>query len=174
MRFALLLIVMLSPPMLIAAQTPTIPPGTRVKVQTQQNTRVNGSLISQSSDSIIVATGDAMRTVIASDAVTRIDVSKGRSHLHGAVRGMKVGAVTTGGVVTLIFAVAYIGSRAEDMSIAPFFAYTAVSAAIGAMYGAAIGGMFGAERWSTVYSAPIQVTFRPSQGAPGAGVSIRF
>lgn len=175
MRCALLLILALFLPAPISAQAPTIPPGTRVRVETQQRARVDGTLMSQSSDSIIVATPRPLRTAVASGDVTRIAVSKGRSHVQGALRGMKIGAAIVGGAATFMVGAAYFGGRTEESSIVPLYAFAVSGAAVGAMSGAAFGGMLGAEKWSTVYSAAMRVSVRPFQSrVPGVGVSIRF
>ena len=169
MRFALLIPVLFLP-LPTAAQVPTIPPGTRVRVETQQKTRAEGALMSQTSDSIIVATRRATRTAVASAAVTRIAVSSGRSSAHGAFWGMKLGAAVGGGAVALLFT-GFAGGL-PGFQILP---YAVVGAAIGGTYGAAAGSIRGVERWSAVYSAPNRVSFGPFQGgAPGVGVSIRF
>lgn len=175
MRRTLLFIFVASAPAAIAAQAPTIPLGTRVRVEMQGKIKVDGTLMSQTEDSIIVSSPGTLRTVVASESVARIRVSEGRSHAQGAVRGMKIGTVVAGGGVALIFGAAYIESTENNKSIALLFAFVAAGAVTGAMYGAAIGGIFGAERWTTVYSSPVRVSFRPAQsGAPGVGVSIWF
>jgi hypothetical protein len=131
--------------------------------------------MSQTGDSLIVAAPEAIRTVVASAGVTRIDVSRGRSRMQGAIRGMKVGTTIVGGGLAIIFTTAYIAEGGTGDSIAELLAYTAYGAAAGAMYGAGVGALLGAETWSTVYSAPHRVSFGPSRSGPiGVGVSIRF
>ena len=169
MRFALLILVLVLP-LPTAAQGPTIPPGTRVRVETQQKKRAEGTLMSQTSDSIIVATRRSTRTAVASAAVTRIAVSSGRSRAHGALWGMKLGAALGGGGVILLFT-GFAGGL-PGFQILP---YAVVGAAFGGAYGAVARSIRGVERWSTVYSIPIRVSFGQLLGsAPGVNVSIRF
>ena len=175
MRFALFLILVVWPPASIVAQAPTIPAGTRVKVETHQRTRVAGTLMSQTRDSIIVAAPGAIRTVVASEAVTRIAVSKGRSRVHGALRGMRVGSVVIGGGTAVIMTVAFVDGGVGENNVGPFVVLTAIGAAMGAIYGGTMGVLFPVERWFTVYSASSRVSVGPFQGSvPGVGVSIRF
>ena len=130
--------------------------------------------MSQTPDSIMVAVPGAIRTVVASDDVTRIAVSEGRSRVHGARRGMTYGAAIVGGAATLLFTAAYIGEGGTG-DFGDVVVLSAITAVSGAIYGAAIGGLIGHERWSTVYSAPIRVSLGPSRrGSPGVGLSIRF
>ena len=175
MRFALLILVLILP-LPTAAQGPTIPHGTRVRVETQQKTRAEGTLMSQTSDSIIVATRRATRTAVASAAVTRIAVSSGRSRAHGALWGMKLGAVVLGGGIGLLLGGAYVSSNSEHKSTSGIIPLMVAGAAVGGMYGAVAGTIRGVERWSTVYAAPIRVSFGQFQGssARGVSVSIRF
>ena len=175
MRFVLLFFLASLPAASTAAQANTIPSGTRVKIETQPKTQVVGKLLSQLGDSIIITGAGSHRIALASDAVTRVEVSRGRSHVHGALRGMKVGSLAVGGGVGLIVGAAYIDGYSDRNSIVPLYVLVFSGAAVGAVYGAAIGGILGAERWSTLYSAPMRVSFGPVQsGAPGVGVSIRF
>lgn len=175
MRRALLFVLFSIAPATTAAQAPLIPLGSRVRVETQQRGRVDGTLMSQTEDSIVVAAPGALRTVVVSASIARIRVSEGRSRARGAVRGMKIGAAVGGGSVALVFGAAYIGSTDSNKKITGLLSFVAVGVLEGVMVGAGIGALVGAEAWTTVYSRPIRVGFQSSQsGAPGVGVSITF
>jgi len=179
MRRALLFICLSATSAAVAAQAPTIPPGTRVRIETRERGTFDGTLMSQTSDSFFVAGPGALRTLVASESVTRLRVSEGRSHARGAVRGMKIGAAVGGGGMALVIGAAFIGSTAKDKyngeSLGMAVGLVASGALVGVMYGAGIGALFAVERWTTVYSNPLRVSFRPApSGAPGVGVSVRF
>lgn len=88
---------------------------------------------------------------------------------------MKLGAAVVGGGVALLLGGAYVSSNLEHKSTSGIIPLTVAGAAIGGGYGAVAGSIRGVERWSTVYSAPIRVSFRPFPSSwPGIGVSIRF
>lgn len=81
--------------------------------------------------------------------------------------------------MALITGASYLGSTNKsqngDETLSAVFALVASGAFTGAMFGAGIGALLGAERWTTVYSSPVRVSFRPApSGARGVGVSVRF
>jgi hypothetical protein len=173
MRAALLFFLVQIPAASIAAQVP-IPAGAKVKIGTHAKASVVGTLLSQSGDSIVITTAGSKRSAVASNVVTRIEVSQGRSHKHGAFRGMKIGSLSLGGGLALAVAAAYLSDDVQN-GIVPLYMTAFYGAAVGAVCGVVIGGILGTERWSTLYSAPMRVTFGPVQrGTPGVGLSIRF
>lgn len=94
MRRALLLI-FLGVPLAGGAQVPTIIPGARVRVETRQtDKRLEGTLMSQTADSLTIASVGAIRTVVPSGSITTIRVSQGKSHGAGAIRGSRSEAVS--------------------------------------------------------------------------------
>src|SRR5215813_2717458 len=122
-RFAVALAVILpSAAGLMAAQVPTVPVGTRVRVDTpESNARLSGTLTSQSVDSIAIETTDATRTVSLA-SVRRVDVSRGVSHLDGAVRGMNIGSLALGGTTaTLLLAAHFLWPKHDciDLCVDP-------------------------------------------------------
>lgn len=160
------------------AQVPTLVPGARVRIETTQlRDRVEGTLMSQTSDSLVVASVGAVRTTLPASFVTKIKASEGKSHGAGAIRGIKIGAII-GGAVGLLVAAAYH----EDYSTTTgtdqsneLLAFAALEAAGGAIWGAAIGGIVGTEKWTTVYEAPVRFGMgRGINGAPVVGLAIRF
>ena len=173
MRRSLLFILSCCVPASIAGQATAIPLGARVQVETHDEASITGTLMSQTEDSVIVATPEAPRVVASWESVARVQVSDGRTRTRGAVRGMKVGAAVGGGIIAITFGVAFLGAR--DANVGDLFAYVGSGAVVGAVYGAAIGSLVRAERWTTVYAGPTQVSFLPTlSGVPGVAGSIRF
>ncbi len=157
------------------AQVPTVAPGTRVRMEfARPSPKVVGVVMSQTADSIAIGTGRAIQTV-ASASIERFRVSGGKSHTHGAVRGMKMGTLIGGGAVFLVFGAYYLASSEPNKNPGGLAVYTAAGALEGALLGAAIGGALGAERWSTIYHRPVRIAVLPlPNGAAGAGLSISF
>ena len=170
-RFCVAVILCVGPAMLTAQAVP-IPLGARVRVEMRDKTRFDGTLMSQSADSVAVASPKAIRTAVATGDISRVRRSEGKSRGHGAVKGLKVGAVIVGGVGALVVAG---GSNVND-NVAQAAVFGAVGGAIaGALYGAVIGAIVGAEKWTTVYTIPARLSFVPAPtGAPGIAVTFRF
>jgi hypothetical protein len=177
MRRALLLI-FLGVPLAGGAQVPTIIPGARVRVESRQiDKNLEGTVMSQTADSVIVASVGAIRTAVASGSITRIRVSQGKSHGAGAIKGIKIGGgIGLGLGVLLGLAIAAGPSTSEYPNPGGVAAVVAALYAVsGAMWGAAIGGAVGAEKWTTVYSIPMRISVgRPQRRAPGVSLSITF
>ena len=162
-------------PEMILAQTPPIPVGARIRLELTDKSRLEGSLVQQRADSVVVASTRGVHTPVATEYIARIRRSDGKSHGLGAKRGAVIGATIVGGATTLIFGGAALASSSpnNDYGLVPAFIFA--GALTGAFYGVIIGGIIGAERWTTVSSAPMRVSFLPTQiGAPGVGVAIRF
>jgi len=170
-----LLLVLLGVPAFGGAQVPMISEGTRVRVERPATKKVDGILMSQTADSMQIAAPQA--TMIASESISRIRESAGRSHARGAAKGAKIGAVVVGGGFALIVIGAYVSS--SDANKSGLGEWLAIGAIIGGVEGAVLGGLIGAlagaERWRTIYSSPVRLTIRPpASGATGAGLSFAF
>ena len=165
------------------AQVPTIPLGTRVRLDAP---RPNGSLVgtvkSQSADSIAIETNDSTRVVpIAS--VKRIAVSEGQSRSEGARRGMKIGGIGLGGAMAVFLFASYVASPNNNCGgadecldpIAAFPYLVPASALVGGLAGGIIGAIAGAERWDTRYLAHVRVSILPGpNGVMRVGLSLSF
>ena len=90
-------------PMTLAAQALPIPLGTRVRLEMHDKSRLEGILISQSADSLVVAPPTPVVTAVSTEYIARVRRSEGKSHAHGAVQGIKIGAVIGGGATALLF-----------------------------------------------------------------------
>lgn len=160
---------------MLSAQTVPIPIGARVRVEMCDKSRLDGTLMMRTADSVAVALPRAVRTVVATEYISRVRRSEGKSHGHGAVKGLKIGAVIGGGATTLVMGGAYLGSSAENKDATWVAFFAAAGAMTGALYGGVIGAIVGAERWTTVYTFPARLSFvPPPTGAPGIGVTFRF
>ncbi len=151
------------------AQFPSIIPGARVRVEGLNHRKLEGTLMSQTADSITIAAVGAILTTVASGSLTRVRVSQGKSHGAGAIKGMKIGGGIGLGVGLLAGLVSPPGERAAiGMSVAG-------GALGGVIWGAAIGSIVGAAKWTTVYTAPLRIAIgRAENGAMTLGLAMRF
>jgi hypothetical protein len=141
-------------PSIAAAQVPTLAVGSRLRVYQPAVSRIEGTLMAQTADSLTVASVRATRALIPSARVGRIQVSEGEKASAGALKGAKIGGVL--GLAGGLFLAALAsdldsGFRGEDfavLSVAGMFN--------GALYGAVIGAVVGAEKWTTVYRSGVR------------------
>jgi hypothetical protein len=162
------------------AQVPTIPLGTRVRLDLPKpNDGLTGTLTFQSADEITISTRDSFSLVVAVASVRRIDVSGGVSHPDGTMRGMKIGGLGFGGVMAALLiadAVTSVGARDKlfnPLAAIPYLVPPAV--VVGGLAGGIVGGLVGREHWDTVYSAGLRVSVLPAKsGAMSVGLSMRF
>jgi len=163
-------------------QAPTVPPGTRVRVNAAwPNTDVVGRVQSSTADTIAVETYAGTRSVPLA-TVKRIDVSVGRSHAEGARRGFLYGAIGLGGTVAAVLVAGHFvanddtcgGSECiDDLALAPIL--IPIGAAFGGVAGGIIGVLAGSEQWDGVYFAPPHISILPARkGAMSIGVSLGF
>jgi hypothetical protein len=160
-------------PRLAVGQIATLSGGTHVHIALRQaGDLVDGSVFSQSADSIGVAS-DGKTRMIPLSSIAGIQVGNGRSHSRGGVRGLEIGTMIGGGV-SLLFVGSYASydgqKRQEDL-------YAAIFASLftGAFYGGIIGAAVGSESWATVYPARVALTpWRAPNGARGLGLSLNF
>jgi len=166
---------------LAAAQVPTIPVGTRVRVEAPgPNTRLTGTVTAQSADSIAIETTEATRTVSLA-WVRRVDVSRGVSHRDGAIRGMKIGGLALGGTIAALLLAGYFaspdnncGGADECFNFGPApVLLVPVAAIVGGVSGAVIGSLVGAEHWDSIYPTRARVSVWPTgNGAVAIGLSL--
>jgi hypothetical protein len=145
-------LLLLAVPAAAGAQLRDVLPGSRVRVQSvSSDQRVEGTLMSHSPDSMVVAVSGAVRTALPYVSVSRLQVSHGKSRGAGAIRGMKIGAMIGGGTALLLAASL---SGTEEIALEDVVAVTGVYAISGGLWGLAIGSLVGAEQWRTVYADP--------------------
>lgn len=176
-------VLMLADAAVTRAQVPTIPLGTRVRLDgPRPNPGLVGTVRAQSADSIAIETADSTRAVSLA-SVRRIDVSEGRRSADGALRGMKIGAFGLGGSMTVFLVAGYIASPnnncgGADECLDPIAAlpYLVPAAAlIGGLTGAFIGAIAGAERWRRLYPTVVRASILPApNGATRFGLSLSF
>lgn len=182
--------VLYSIPVMLAAQTPAIAIGTRVSVDMHDKSRIEGTLMAQSAESLAVASPRAVRTGISSEHVARVRRSEGKTHARGAVKGLKIGTIIGGGFAAYFALVitertgtdarsAYDGPRTGEGSAydgpETVAGLATLMVASGAFYGVIIGAIVGAEKWTTVYTTPQRVSLVPAPGtAPGIGIRVGF
>jgi hypothetical protein len=157
-------------------QVPSIAPGTRVRLELERpNRKVDGTLMSQTADSIAVATDGSGIWTMPAESVVRIRVGSGKSVMRGAIRGMKIGSLVLGGGFGLLLTAAVAAGDGGTDAIPFLVVYSAIAAAEGAILGAFVGAIVRSEKWTDIYSSHVQLTVRPDRsGRTGVGLSIGF
>jgi hypothetical protein len=162
-----------------SAQLPELAQGARLKLDLAGPAKLEGTLLSQTPDSLVVAADGARIVKLSSSSVGRIRSTAGKTHGAGAKKGAKIGTIVGAGfgvLVGLAFmndgSYAY-GNAGFDQSAAPLV-FGVVGAAEGALYGLAIGAIVGAQNWKTIYERPYRVSASPMQGGMRLGLSVRY
>jgi hypothetical protein len=159
-----LLVFLLGVPAGARAQLPRLTPGTWVRIEVPG--QIDGRLVAQSTDSLTIApTGFAPMTV-ATSAIQRIKVGEPKSIAGGATNGATFGAVIGGATGLFLGGLAFVLDGGDNKRATDILLISAGGAAVGAIGGGAIGAVIRADRWTTVYSGPVQVGL--------IGLSIRF
>jgi hypothetical protein len=174
---------MLKPALLLAmcaamagAQLPEMAQGSRLKLELTSRQKFDGTLMSQTADSLVVAADGARIVRFPSSSVGRIKSTTGKSHGAGAKKGAKIGAFIGGGfglLAGLLVTEDDSYNYEWDKSTAPVL-FGAVGAAEGALYGVAIGAIVGAQNWKTIYERPYSVGLAPAPGAIRLAVTLRY
>jgi hypothetical protein len=158
------------------AQLPALATGSRLKVEMSGYRPVEGTLMSQTSDSLVIAADGARLVGIETSKVGRIKSTLGKSHSAGARKGAKIGTFIGAGFGGLL-GVAIMSDDSYDYdfdkSQAPLI-FGLVGAAEGAFYGVVIGAIAGAQDWKTIYRRPYSVSIAPAPDALRIAVSVRY
>ena len=150
MRLCFLLLLSLGS--MAEAQFMDLLPGSRLRVESRVLPgRIEGTLMSNTGDSLVIAKSGAIHTPVPRGSVTWIRVSEGRSRGAGAAKGAKIGVI----IFTGVMAMSITSVDREGLPLAG--AMIAGGAISGAFYGSIIGAIVGAERWKTVYRAPLKL-----------------
>jgi hypothetical protein len=155
------------------AQVPAMAPGSRLKVEMTDRPKVEGTLMSQTPDSLVIAANGALITAVPTANVGRISSTMGRSHGAGAWKGTKIGVMVGGGLGVLAGLAVMTDNSLDNASEAPLF-FGLLGAAEGAFYGVIIGAIAGSQDWKPVYERPYRVTLAPAPGSVRLGLSYKF
>jgi hypothetical protein len=171
-----LLILICALPAAVAAQVPAVPPGTRVRIEGHDKSRIEGTLMSQSGDSLVVASPRSLRMGMSTEQIARVRRGDGKSHAHGTVQGLKWGAGIGGGAILVLSSGLLLSSGGGTASDWGYVAGFSIGGAIsGGFYGLLIGSVIGAEKWTTLYTAAPRVSLVPGPGsAPGLALKVSF
>jgi hypothetical protein len=147
MRTALLLVALLS--VSAGAQSPSLRPGMRVRVQYDQiPDALTGSVLARTPDTLVVERAGLAPASIPTASIRRLSVSGGVTRGAGAGKGARIGAIL-GGSLGLVLGLALSSDyEAESLSL---LTATSAFASAGALWGMGIGALVRAEKWTTVY-----------------------
>lgn len=159
------------------AQSNELQPGARVRVVAPGivANRYVGTVLSRRGDTLQLGGPNAAPVFVPLDRVTSLEISRGRSRLSGAGRG-----VVWGAPIGLAFGVATATSLEDctdfgcrDATSGERGAYVFASLLAGATWGAGIGALVGRERWERFDVAP-RATFDYRAGRTRFGVALRL
>jgi hypothetical protein len=156
------------------AQIPALAPGSRLKIEMVNAQKVEGTLMSQTPDSLVIAADGALITNVPSASIGRIKSTMGKSRGAGAKKGARIGAMIGGGAGVLFGLVMTDENPSGNDGAAVPLLYGIVGAAEGALYGVIIGAIAGSQNWKTVYERPYAVTLAPASGNVRLGFSVAF
>jgi len=163
LRAALLGFALMLPLAPAGAQSGALEPGTRVRVEAPRCVPypVEGTIVSRRGDALRIerSRGNAVTVPIAT--LTRVEVSRGRSRLAGALRGGLWGAAAGlgVGVVSVVASNGCVGDCSDEPSDRE---YLLATPAAGALLGAGVGALIGRERWERV-PLPARATVGPGR-----------
>jgi hypothetical protein len=154
-------------------------PGTRVRVQAPGVLAgpLEATVIARARDTVTLTTSRGVPIHVPLAAITTAEVSRGRSHADGSVKGLTWGA-GAGLVVGLVSAIVYdarsdaCGAEPCDNKLSP--GQVVVSGFVtGAVLGAGIGAIKGVEHWERL-TIPTYVAVRPSRAGVTLMVAVPF
>jgi len=165
---------LLTPLASAGAQLAELQPGTRVRVRAPSVVagRLEGVVVQRVADTVVVTRPNAGPVSLPIAAITRAEVSRGRSRGAGALRG----ALWGGGVGLALGALAAAApnecnANCEDE--ATDVGLVVGTPVLGAAVGAAVGTAVGAERWVPL-RVPVRATFAPRRGSLEIELSVTF
>lgn len=144
-----------------AQEPPTLAPGTRVRV-TSQDGRAVGTLESIDSASIVVRRQNGRLANLSRGPGTRVDVSAGPGTCSPGHRGTCVLVGFLGGAALGFGVGALAVSSCDDVLCALYYFLTVPA---GAVVGTLVGAVVGGEHWNRA-ELPVRVSLAP--GVPGA------
>lgn len=171
------LVLLLVAPATARAQLSELQPGVRVRVEAPGIIagRLAGTILSRSGDSLDLAAPNGVPMRIATARLSKIEVSRGKSRMEGAKRGMMWGVPILGGFSTLI-ALATPACPAGRCGIdgefprGEFVMYGFIG---GALYGSGIGALIGREKWDR-YELPARPAVGMRDGRATLGINHTF
>jgi hypothetical protein len=159
------------------AQSNELQPGARVRVTAPGIVagRYVGTVLSRSGDTLQLGGPNAAPVTLPMNRITSLEISRGKSRLRGAGRGVLWGAP-----IGLVIGLATENSLescgdfgCSDASSTERGAYVVASVIGGAAWGAGIGALVGRERWERFEVSP-RSAFDYRDGRTRYGVAVRF
>lgn len=163
----------LLPPTRAGAQLAELQPAARVRLRAPGVIagRLQGVVIARTADTVTIATPSAAPLQVPLARITSAEVSRGKSHRDGALKGLKWGT-GLGLVSGILGAIGYEECTGDDCrdELTRGEAFT-TSLVGGALVGAGIGAMIGSEHWERL-DLPVRNTVRPTRR--GAAVVLTY
>lgn len=167
----------------IRAQGTEIVPGARLRIAAQGVVagQLVATVLSRTADSLVLGGPGMQPLTVAVSRLTSIEVSRGKSRLDGAIRGIKWGVPISVGFASLIAPgltrcdlVAGVRRCGLEASTGDKVGFALVGGPlVGIFYGAPIGALIGAEKWER-FEPITRTSFIMHQGRPGMGMSLSF
>jgi len=159
------------------AQSNELQPGARVRVIAPGIVagRYVGTILTRSGDTLQLGGPNAAPVNVPVNRITSLEISRGKSRLHGAGRG-----VLWGTPIGLVVGLASANSLEDctdfgcgDASSGERGAYVLASTLGGALWGAGIGALVGRERWEH-FDVGARSAFDFRDGRTRLGVAVKF
>ncbi len=167
----------------LRAQGTEIVPGARLRIAAQGIVagQLVATVLSRTADSLVLGGPGMQPLTVAVNRLTSIEVSRGKSRLEGAGRGIKWGVPISVGLASLIAptlkkcdTIAGVRRCGLEASTGDKWAFALVGGTVaGIFYGVPIGALIGAERWER-FEPVARTSFIMHQGSPGIGMSVSF
>jgi len=154
-------------------------PGTRVRVQAPGvvASSLEATVVTRARDTVTLTTSRGVPIPVPLAAITAAEVSRGRSHRDGAVKGLAWG--TAVGLATGLLSAVIDDAASAACAGEPCASngtpgeIVAVSFMTGAALGASIGAIMGVEHWERL-TMPTYVAVQPSRAGLALVVTVQF
>lgn len=163
-------------PMLAQAQLAELRPGVRVRIRAPATVAglLTATVVRSTADSVSFAASNAVVTTVPTAGLTSVEISRGKSHGKGAVRGLMWGVGVGAGLGLLVvlpkgyceetYGTGSSCSKGQD------FADIMLGSLV---VGSAVGAVIGRERWERL-SLPARLSVVPKGRSLGLQVGLRF
>ncbi|HEV7994266.1 MAG TPA: hypothetical protein VGP25_20750 [Gemmatimonadaceae bacterium] len=155
----------------IATRPDELQPGVKVRVAAPGIVagRYVGTVLSRAGDTLTVGSPNGLPFVLPMSRISSLEISRGKSHADGAVRGIKWGAPIGAafGLVTMSALNDCYECSGADIKLS----WVGLSTLSGVGYGALIGALIGRERWDD-FDIPRHTAIGIHPG--GASLALRY
>jgi len=157
----------------VSGQWAEVQPGARVRIQSPGIVagRLVATVLARTTDSLTVASPSSAPIAVPMAKITSIEISRGKSHSLGAIRGVEWGApigAALGLATMTLLGCDGCGDIGYDRA-----GYVGLSTLSGVFYGSIIGAIVGRERWDA-FDLPRRTSLGITTGGAALAVRVAF